>query len=399
MQPDTKKYIKIAVIFGTALIVCISFYFLILRHDGFSSWIGYLVNIIKPFIYGAVMAYLLAPLTGRLEKFFFRVSKGKRKGLCDAIAAFCALLVGVLLIIAVFVLIIPQLITSVAGIVRSLPGDIKKIEAFLQETLNRDPLLLKQAQEYLSDLGKTLNEFLNKQVIPNIKTIGVSVMGGVASVIAVFKNIMLGVIIALYMLLKRRQFLAQGKLIMNSLFGEKICRLISQEAAYADRMFNGFFVGKLKDSAIIGVICFIGCLILGYRSPILIAVIIGVTNIIPFFGPFIGAVPCALLLLIENPMHCLTFLIFIIILQTLDGNVIGPKILGDSTGLSSFWVLFSILFFGAIWGIVGMIVGVPLFAVIYDIIKKLVYRSLNRKGKKELLDDYRNEFHGQQPKA
>ena len=194
--------------------------------------------------------------------------------------------------------------------------------------------------------------------------------------------------------------IAGSKEAFCSLYGiykDRLYRLIADEFTYADRMFNGFFMGKLKDSAIIGVLCFIGCLILGYRASLLIAVIIGITNIIPFFGPFIGAVPCGLLLLLENPMHCLTFIIFIIILQTLDGNVIGPKILGDTTGLSSFWVLFSIIFFGALWGIVGMVVGVPLFAVIYDIIKKLVYAGLRKKEKTELIVQYNDEFHAEIP--
>jgi predicted PurR-regulated permease PerM len=148
----------------------------------------------------------------------------------------------------------------------------------------------------------------------------------------------------------------------------------------------------------VGVICFVGCLVMGFKNPLLIAVIVGVTNIIPFFGPYIGAIPCALLLLLENPMHALMFVIFIIILQQLDGNLIGPKILGDSTGLSGLWVMFGILLFGGLWGILGMLIGVPLMAVIYDIIRQLTYRGMREHGYGKQLDDYIRKYHPEQLK-
>ena len=164
-------------------------------------------------------------------------------------------------------------------------------------------------------------------------------------------------------------------------------------------MFNGFFVGKIIDSAIIGLICFAGTTILGFESAAFISVVIGVTNIIPFFGPFIGAIPCALLLLLgTHPWDALYFLIFIVILQQIDGNIIGPKILGNTTGVSSFWVLFSILLFGGLWGIVGMVIAVPLFGVIYDIIRKLVNRGLRRNQQEEMRTEYNRDFHKPQEK-
>ena len=165
-----------------------------------------------------------------------------------------------------------------------------------------------------------------------------------------------------------------------------------EEAKYADKMFGGFINGKIMDSAIIGVLCYIGCLIFKFPSALLVSVIIGVTNVIPFFGPFIGAVPATLLILIQNPIKALWFVLFVLVLQQLDGNVIGPKILGNTTGLSSFWVLFAILLFGGLWGFVGMIVGVPLFAVIYDIIKKLVIHGLKRNAELDMLQTYHDNF-------
>ena len=172
-----------------------------------------------------------------------------------------------------------------------------------------------------------------------------------------------------------------------------MAKIIEEEIRYTDKMFNGFLVGKIIDSAIIGLLCFAGTSIMGFEAPAFISVIIGITNIIPFFGPFIGAIPCGLLLLLENPMHCLYFIIFIFVLQQLDGNVIGPKILGNTTGVSSFWVLFAILLFGGMWGVVGMVIGVPLFAVIYDIIRKLVYRGLRKHKRESMITDYEEKYH------
>ena len=200
--------------------------------------------------------------------------------------------------------------------------------------------------------------------------------------------------IAVYLLASRKLFGAQAKLLLYGIFPNKWAGIIEEEIHYTDKMFNGFFVGKIIDSAIIGLICFAGTTLLGFESAAFISVVIGVTNIIPFFGPFIGAIPCALLLLLgSNPWDALYFLIFIVILQQVDGNIIGPKILGNTTGVSSFWVLFSILLFGGLWGLVGMVIAVPLFGVIYDIVRKLTTRGLQRNRHEEMMQEYNEKFH------
>ena len=214
-----------------------------------------------------------------------------------------------------------------------------------------------------------------------------------------FKNMFLGFLIAVYLLASRKLFGAQAKLLLYGIFPNKWAAIIEEEFRYTDKMFNGFFVGKIIDSAIIGVICFAGTTLMGFESAAFISVVIGVTNIIPFFGPFIGAIPCTLLLLLDNPWQALYFVIFIVILQQVDGNIIGPKILGNTTGVSSFWVLFSILLFGGLWGIVGMVIAVPLFGVIYDIIRKLTNRGLQKNHQGEMREAYDNYFHKpEQPK-
>ena len=215
---------------------------------------------------------------------------------------------------------------------------------------------------------------------------------GVLNVVVVLKNLIIGIIVAVYMLASRKRFVQQGKLVLYSIFKPRWAELIKEEAKYADKMFGGFINGKILDSAIIGVLCYIACLIFKFPSALLVSVIIGVTNVIPFFGPFIGAIPATLLILIQNPIKALWFVLFVLVLQQVDGNIIGPKILGNTTGLSSFWVLFAILLFGGLWGFVGMIIGVPLFAVIYDIIKKLVIHGLKRNEELEMVNTYHDHF-------
>ena len=190
-----------------------------------------------------------------------------------------------------------------------------------------------------------------------------------------------------------RQLAEQATMIVRSALKPSWAEWVLNEVRFADRMFNGFFMGKLMDSAIVGVICFVGCLLMGFKNPLLIAVIVGVTNIIPFFGPFIGAIPCALLLLLDNPTHALMFLVFIIILQQVDGNIIDPRILGESTGLSALWVMFGILLFGGLWGILGMLIGVPLMAVIYDIIRQLTFKGMRDRGYGKQVDAYNQRYH------
>mgnify|MGYP002544765499 CR=1 FL=1 len=248
-------------------------------------------------------------------------------------------------------------------------------------------------EEFSSQAESNIDSLLNVDTIQKVQSIINSLSVQLFGVLGVVKNIFLGLLISAYLLGSRKLFGAQAGLILHGVFSDKWAKIIEEEIRYTDKMFNGFLVGKIIDSAIIGLLCFAGTSIMGFEAPAFISVIIGITNIIPFFGPFIGAIPCGLLLLLENPMHCLYFIIFIFVLQQLDGNVIGPKILGNTTGVSSFWVLFAILLFGGMWGVVGMVIGVPLFAVIYDIIRKLVYRGLRKHKRESMITDYEEKYH------
>ena len=205
-------------------------------------------------------------------------------------------------------------------------------------------------------------------------------------------NLLIGLIVAVYLLSSRKKFARQGVLIIRSAFPSHWADMLLEEIQFVDRMFGGFIDGKILDCAIIGVLCYIGCLILKFPNALLISAIVGITNIIPFFGPFIGAIPSAFLILIESPIKAVWFALFILALQQLDGNVIGPKILGDRTGLSSFWVLFAIILCSGLWGVAGMVIAVPLFAVVYDTAKRLVRRGLVKKEQVEIWEQYKADY-------
>ena len=243
-----------------------------------------------------------------------------------------------------------------------------------------------------------LEAWAETTLMPYVKNIVSGVGSSVLKVLNFFYDLLIGLIVACYLLGSRKKFARQSVLLVRSALKPRWADLLLNEVAFIDRMFGGFIDGKILDSAIIGVLCYIGCLIFKFPNPLLIAAIVGITNIIPFFGPFIGAIPSTFLILIEDPIKALWFVLFVLVLQQLDGNIIGPAILGDRTGLSSFWVLFTIILFGGLWGIVGMIIAVPLFAVIYDTIKKLVRKGLTNKNQIELWHQYKADYPDEEPK-
>lgn len=389
---ENAKYIKLgltgAAVVAFGLILSIILY----RGEGLSGAVKLLMSILRSFLYGGVIAYLVTPLARKLGR-LMRKPDGN-SGLANALAV----IIAIVLVLAILLLIIPQVVSSVVKIVNAMPAHIERLKVRIQKLLDDNPALVQQINDLTAQAQAKLRDLL-KGDSETIKLLGgvANIASGALSTVTGFLGLMLdlfiGVIVALYLLSKRGQLASQASMILRAVFKPSWADWIENEVRFADRMFNGFFMGKLLDSAIIGLICFVGCLIMGFKSALLIAVIVGVTNIIPFFGPYIGAIPSALLLLLENPIHCLMFLAFIIVLQQIDGNIIGPKILGDSTGLSALWVMFGILLFGGLWGIVGMLVGVPLMAIIYDIIRQLTYRGVRRNGREDLIDAYNAKFH------
>ena len=391
-----KRYLKIGIIGAAILASGILCAFVLFKMPVIISVLKGITEILKPFLYGVVFAYLLAPLCNKIEEKLFQIfpkAKTKARRFICFIAIVISLCVAIAVIWLIIMMIIPQVWDSVMKIIQMVPQKLIVVNNWIEHMLENQPELQAYFEEFSSQAESNIDSLLNVDTIQKVQSIINSLSVQLFGVLGVVKNIFLGLLISAYLLGSRKLFGAQAGLILHGVFSDKWAKIIEEEIRYTDKMFNGFLVGKIIDSAIIGLLCFAGTSIMGFEAPAFISVIIGITNIIPFFGPFIGAIPCGLLLLLENPMHCLYFIIFIFVLQQLDGNVIGPKILGNTTGVSSFWVLFAILLFGGMWGVVGMVIGVPLFAVIYDIIRKLVYRGLRKHKRESMITDYGEKYH------
>ena len=393
-KPHIKPYLYGMLAGFGAISLSILFFFLIYRFQGFGDAISKLTGILMPFIYGAVIAYLLKPVCNCVENFLRRLLPEKMGTAANMLAVTISLLFGILVVYALIMMIVPQLITSVTTLYYTARNNLNDFVdwASHQEIIASNQKLLDFIETSYDNLQDTLDNIVRTKLVPSMQSLLSGAALGVMSFVTFLKNIIIGLIVSVYLLASRKKFGQQGKLILYSLVKPRWANLIMEEIRYADRMFGGFINGKILDSAIIGVLCYIGCLIFKFPSALLVSVIIGVTNVIPFFGPFIGAIPATLLILIQNPIKALWFVLFVLVLQQVDGNIIGPKILGNTTGLSSFWVLFAILLFGGLWGFVGMIIGVPLFAVIYDVLKKFVFHGLRRNEEMELVTTYHDNF-------
>ena len=391
---NIRPYLAIALTAFLVITLSIIFFFLIYRFQGFGDAISKLTGILMPFIYGAVIAYLLKPVCNCVEDFLRRLLPEKMGTAANMLAVTISLLFGILVVYALIMMIVPQLITSVTTLYYTARNNLNDFVdwASHQEIIASNQKLLDFIETSYDNLQDTLDNIVRTKLVPSMQSLLSGAALGVMSFVTFLKNIIIGVIVSVYLLASRKKFGQQCKMILYSLIKPRWADIILEEILYADKMFGGFINGKILDSAIIGVLCYIACLIFKFPSALLVSVIIGVTNVIPFFGPFIGAIPATLLILIQSPIKALWFVLFVLVLQQLDGNIIGPKILGNTTGLSSFWVLFSILLFGGLWGFVGMIVGVPLFAVIYDVIKKLVFHGLRRNGQLDQMTVYHDEF-------
>lgn len=381
-----------------AISLSILFFFLLFRLQGVGKVIGEVSAILAPFIYGGIMAYLLRPLCNALEAFFqLRFPKGLKR-FANATAVLSSLIIGILVIYALLTMVLPQLYNSLVTLWEVIPGKVDQLIRWANKTFAENErliALLNQINDnYYNDFSKYFQQLTQsfKDLGTQVTNIVTGVGTGVVRVATFLYNILIGLIVAIYVLHGRKRFGRQATLIVRSLLPEKWANLVLEEVAFVDRMFGGFIDGKIIDSAIIGVLCYMGCAVLRIPNAMLVSVLVGVTNIIPFFGPVIGAVPATLLILIESPVKALTFVVFVLVLQQLDGNVIGPKILGNRTGLSGFWVMFCIILFGGMWGVVGMVIAVPLFAVIYDTIRRLVIRGLKKNGHMELWEEYRSAY-------
>ena len=387
-HPERKPYVLGMLVAFGAISLSVLFFFFLYRMQGVEEAVNKVVNILMPFIYGSVIAYLLRPLCNGLSMWFHHLFRGKRDKLAETCAITLSMITGFLVVYILIIMIAPQLYKSAAAFWDTVPTKVEALVVWATETFGENEVLLRYFDLSYEALYTALDNWASGTLVPYVTSIVSGVGTSIWKVVIFLKDLLIGVIVAVYLLASRKKFAKQGVLVVRSIFKPRWADLILEEIAYIDRVFGGFIDGKIVDSAIIGVLCYIGCVVFKFPNALLVAAIVGITNVIPFFGPFLGAVPATILILIENPMKAVWFMLFILGLQQLDGNVIGPKILGDHTGVSSFWVLFSILLFGGLWGLVGMIIAVPLFAVLYDLAKRLIRRGLFKNDCGDLLKDY-----------
>ena len=384
---------KIGLMIFITFVCCILFFFCVLRFQGFARGWGKIIRAGQPIIIGLILAYLLNPIAKFLEEHLMHFFEKHDQDMVKAKKASRALGIGgaiiflIVVLVLLVALIVPSVISSVSGLVVTMPGNVQHLIDAIQNGRFGNFKVTDTIGNFLSEMTDYV-EGLVRDLLPQAKTYLVNITSGVISVVKTVLNFVVGIIMAVYVLMIKESLIGQSKKVIYAVFKTKQANIIIEVLHKADEIFGGFISGKIIDSAIIGVICYLGCSILHIPNAVLVAVIVGVTNIIPVFGPFIGAVPSLLLVVIESPWHALYLLIFIIILQQVDGNIIGPKILGSSTGLSAFWVMFAILIGGGLFGFLGMLLGVPVFAMVYYIVRRLVNAGIRRKQLPEATEKY-----------
>lgn len=397
-------YIAVGVTAFAVIAAALLLFFTLFHLSALRAFLCTLAHILRPIFLGMIFAFLLLPVHRGIFGFLVAMTPEKRlknKGdvqFLNVLAIILSLLLAVFLLYLLLAMALPQVYLSIVGLVNAFPDYINSVQEWLQKFLADNPDIQNTVMSVYVSAAASLEDWLNADILPNLESVtttvqwlrqsvlpnltGVmsSVSALVVSLALLLKDLLIALIVTFYLLIRKDVFAAQSKKIVYSMLPTHVGDLVVEETRSAYRIMSGFINGKLLDSLIIGVIALVCCNLLKFPYPALLATIIGVTNVIPFFGPFIGAIPCGLLVFLDSPIKCVYFAIFILVLQQFDGNILGPKILGDSTGLASFWVLFSILLFGGLFGFAGMVLGVPVFAMIYSVLRRLVHYGLRRRG-------------------
>lgn len=411
-REDRHSYLAIGLTAFAVIAASLCLFFLLFHMKEVTGFLNTIGGILRPIFMGAVIAFLLLPVHRNILKFLLAMTSDRKKedrrnlAFLNLMAIILSLALAVFLIYLLLAMVIPQVYESIVGLIQAIPDYIEVVQGWLQTFFEDNPDIQASVMSIYNSSAASLEQWLNsdilpklessssaldwlrKDVMPNLTGVVAGVSGMVVGLLVLVKDLLIALIVSVYLLARKDIFAAQGKKIVYSLFRTDVADLMIGEARNAYRIMSGFINGKLLDSLIIGIICLVCCNILKFPYPALIAVIVGVTNIIPFFGPFIGAIPCGLLIFLVNPLQAVYFAIFILVLQQFDGNILGPKILGDSTGLASFWVLFSILLFGGLFGFGGMVLGVPVFAMFYSVVSRLVSYGLRSRGLPQETEDY-----------
>ena len=393
-----KEYVAWGLTAFAVIAASLVVYFVIRDFASVKKMLAGVVRILMPVIYGCVMAFLMAPLYDRVRRLFQpkkdAAGQGAAKGSAEVLGRFAATLFSIVMILAgltaLISMVIPQLISGFLDLYNRIPDSVNSVETLIETLMKDNPEGRETAIRYYNQIYSAAISWVNTNMIPNINQYVTSITSGVVKLVSGLSSFFIGIIVMAYLLNMKEHLAMQCKRAAYALLPVSAANALVEEARYIGQVFSSFIVGKIIDSVIVGIICYIAMALLKMPYALVISVIVGVTNVIPFFGPFIGAIPSVLILLMVRPVSALQFLVLILILQQFDGNILGPKILGSTTGVSSFWVLFSILLFGGLWGIVGMIIGIPTFAVIQRQFSRLIGRHLKKKHLPADPDFYEN---------
>jgi len=416
-----KKYKYAGMTALMVIVLSILFYYFLFHNSNFVGFVNQILNICRPILYGLLFSYLLTPVINFQENVLYLPLlkkagidtgvKGKKR--LRTVTILITFILVISLVYGFLKLVIPQINNNIQNIINQFPTYIDNLMKWIQNILKNNPSFEATVTKYLNDYSVEINNWLKNDLMPNINNIMKSftsnvlgIISGVFGIIAGLFNLIIGAIISIYVLASKEKFSGQSKKIIYSIFKTERANSIVKNFRFVNKTFNSYLSGAIADAFIVGIITFIALSIMKNPYPVLIAVIVGVTNIIPFFGPYLGGIPSAILILMVNPLQALYFIIFIIVLQQIDGNIINPRIVGSSTGLPGFWVICSITVFGGLFGVFGMFIAVPSVAVIFAGISFLVDKSLERKGILADTEQYINvqeikdtEFINNQPKS
>ena len=377
-------YVKLGVVVFFTVSAILLFYDTLFGSHFLLNLLKQFVNALQPVLYGAFMAYLLAPVVNFFERTPSAMEarkQGKRASMGLRVISILLTwaIIGVLLYLLGSVLV-PELYKSIQQLVANVETYYYTVTGWITHLLENNPAVAEWFATKMNGLYIKAENWVTGDLLNQATTLVTVLSGSIFSIVGFFGDLLVGVIVSVYFLATKETLLAHARKLTYSLFPRERVYWILRGTRKVDSIFSGFVRGKLLDSLIIGILCFVGCTILKMPYTPLVSVIVGATNVIPFFGPFLGAIPSAILILLASPIKMVYFSLFVLFLQQLDGNVIGPAILGDKTGLSSLWVISAILVGGSFFGVIGMFFGVPVFACIYSAVTFYVETCLRRKN-------------------
>lgn len=364
-------------------------FFMLLQHmAGIRAALSKLMGILSPIIWGVVFSYLLQPIQLCMRNHLFdklctKLCKKRPElavKLSRAITALISLILLIVVLSALLWMLLPQVYESLETLILNLPAYAQTIGAWVEDKLSSYPQLETVVIGFLSEVEVSITDLMQNSVFPRVESIIANLTTGVYRVVRAALNLLIGFVVAIYVLYNTDRCNSSLKRITYSIFSTEKAGHILKAFRFAHEVIMGFISGKIVDSLIIGVLCYIGCRILSIPYAVLVSVIVGVTNIIPFFGPFIGAVPSAFLILVISPSKCLVFVLFVFLLQQFDGNILGPRILGDAVGIKGFWIMFAIIVGGGLFGFIGMVMGVPVMTIILAAAHYLINNALEKRG-------------------